>query len=63
MRKTIADTVIRARVTGEQKELLEQAAAAEGLSLSAWVRYHLIKKAQSVTGTKKKPPAPRKKSM
>jgi uncharacterized protein (DUF1778 family) len=48
MAKLNANAVIRARIDEDTKELLERAARAEGLSLSAWMRLHLIRIAEEV---------------
>ena len=36
--KTVKDDVVRMRVTGEQKQAITDAAARDGLELSAWLR-------------------------
>ena len=48
MAKLAANAVIRARINQDTKALLEQAARAEGLSLSGWMRRHLIRIAEEM---------------
>jgi len=48
MAKLDANAVIRARIDEDTKTLLERAARAEGLTLSAWMRLHLIRMAEEV---------------
>lgn len=36
--KLLKDDVVRVRIPGEQKQALQEAAAREGLDLSAWLR-------------------------
>jgi uncharacterized protein (DUF1778 family) len=54
MAKLDATAVIRARIDEETKALLERAARAEGLSLSAWMRLHLIRIAEDVLARRKR---------
>jgi hypothetical protein len=46
MAKLEANALIRARIDEDTKALLERAARAEDLSLSAWMRLHLIRIAE-----------------
>jgi uncharacterized protein (DUF1778 family) len=48
------DQVIRARVDRKTKALLERAARAEGQSLSAWMRLHLIRIAEKVLARRRR---------
>jgi uncharacterized protein (DUF1778 family) len=43
-----ADQVIRARINQDTKALLKRAARAEGLSLSEWMRLHLVRIAEEM---------------
>jgi uncharacterized protein (DUF1778 family) len=49
-----ADQVIRARIDRETKVLLERAARAEGLTLSAWMRLYLIRIAEEVLARRRR---------
>ena len=54
-----ADQVIRARLNQDTKALLERAARAEGLSLSEWMRFHLIRIAEEVLARRRQIKLPR----
>jgi uncharacterized protein (DUF1778 family) len=54
MAKLDANAVIRARIDQDTKALLERAARAEGLSLSAWMRLHLIQIAEEVLARRRR---------
>jgi len=50
--KVRKDDVVRMRVTAEQKQALEAAAAREGLELSAWLRQLALRAAGALPGAR-----------
>ncbi len=50
MEKPRKDDVVRMRVTVEQKQALENAAAREGLDVSAWLRQLALRAAGALPG-------------
>lgn len=50
--KVVKDDVVRMRVTAEQKQVLTDAAAGDGLELSAWLRQLALRAAGGLPSRK-----------